>query len=962
MDLVMKTIHDVEELMQDAHRIHLNKKLCIYLGEEVIKTKTFLIKIMGASTKMYDPNMVFKELYLVVKRAKDFVQQCTCKEVSWLDSAITLANVKEDVLEIQLDLSWWTSVLEIATSDLDTREFGVVQSITKAMKDQEALFWEVMKEGSLLQKAFTQDMDHLISKLVEVKEQQENGIRSTNHTNDHNYVLSTYLLSRLQDANHTTIDHVNSQLKEFTKLKYKRKITSSQVYAVKWQQRKCALKILHPINGENDVANEFIILRSCNHPNIVQYFWYWEDEIKKRHIMMDWMPKDLSTLIKEIQRRPNIQPFELHVALDIMLQVAKAMRYLHKLKIVHRDLKPGNILIQPFTNKHGHSDHSFLVKLADFGISKFYNMSETSSTQTPGQGTTTYAAPELKFDEQVDGSCIDPKYPPKADVWSFAIIFSEVLTGEQPFHGVLRSELRERIKKEGLRPNLPHDCPNYLRFCITKCWDLSPKNRPSFFDICRMLNLAKAMNSGIASFHNKDELFSSINLGENNVESREKQAKTMLINNDHGTFEHVYKADFLLAHDTSTLQNQGDGKSFLEDCGETSNGLNKLKIDVHQPIDAFTFRNQGIAKIMLQDYHGALEDLNEANKLEPRDALTLQNRGVVKTKLEDYHGALEDLNNSYILEPNIVLTLQSRGILKTKMHDYQGSLEDWNKVLDIQPNDACNLQKRSITKIFLHDYHGALDDLNKVNDLQPNNSLTLRDQGYVKKMLKDYHGALEDLNKADILKPNDAFILRYRGDVKRLLEDYHGALEDMNKANRFQPNIAFNLQIRGVVKKMLTDYHGALDDLDKADNIQSNDAFTLRHRADVKRTLEDYHGAMDDLNKANILVPNDASTLQIRANVKIMLKDYHGTLDDLNKANILDPNDAFTLKIRADFKRMLKDYHGALDDLNKANILDPNDAFTLQTRANVKRMLKDYHGALEDLNESNIRLKQMGSS
>jgi hypothetical protein len=515
MDLVMKTIHDVEELTQDSHQIHLNKELCTYLGEEVIKTKASLQKIMGASTKMYDSNMVFKELYLVVKRAKDFVQQCTCKEVSWLDSAITLANVKEDVLEIQLDLSWWTSVLEIATNDLDMTEFGVVQSIKKAMKDQEALFREVMKEGNFLQKAFTRDMDHLISKLVEVKEQQENGVRSTDLTNGHNYVLSTYLLSRLQDVNHnhTTIDHVNSQLKEFTKLKYMGKSTFSQVYAVKWQQRKCALKILHPISGENDVANELIILRSCNHPNIVQYFWYWENEVKKRHIMMDWMPKNLSTLIKETQKIPNTQPFELHVALDIMLQVAKAMTYLHKLKIIHRDLKPENILIQ--------EDHSnFLVKLADFGISKFYNMSETSSTQTPGQGTTTYAAPELKFDEEVDGSCIDPKFPPKADVWSFAIIFSEVLTGEKPFNDVPKCELRERIKTEGLRPNLPDDCPNYLRFCITKCWDLSPNNRPSFLNICRMLNLAKAINLGIHSFHNKDELFSSINLEENKVESR----------------------------------------------------------------------------------------------------------------------------------------------------------------------------------------------------------------------------------------------------------------------------------------------------------------------------------------------------------------------------------------------------------------------------------------------------------
>jgi serine/threonine protein kinase len=38
------------------------------------------------------------------------------------------------------------------------------------------------------------------------------------------------------------------------------------------------------------------------------------------------------------------------VAIDIMLQLAKAMRYLHNKepqKIVHRDLKPSNILVKP---------------------------------------------------------------------------------------------------------------------------------------------------------------------------------------------------------------------------------------------------------------------------------------------------------------------------------------------------------------------------------------------------------------------------------------------------------------------------------------------------------------------------------------------------------------------------------------------------------------------------------------
>jgi serine/threonine protein kinase len=56
------------------------------------------------------------------------------------------------------------------------------------------------------------------------------------------------------------------------------------------------------------------------------------------------------------------------------------------------------------------------VKLADFGIAKTYNMTETSSTQTPSQGTPIYAAPEVNFSQAVVHGEKSPKFPPKANV------------------------------------------------------------------------------------------------------------------------------------------------------------------------------------------------------------------------------------------------------------------------------------------------------------------------------------------------------------------------------------------------------------------------------------------------------------------------------------------------------------------------------------------------------------------
>jgi serine/threonine protein kinase len=274
------------------------------------------------------------------------------------------------------------------------------------------------------------------------------------------------------------------------------------VNEVIWLEKKCALKIIHASNS-NMEEKEVTILRSCHHPHIAQFFWYWKDD-KKSYIMMEWMPKDLCTHIEDQFEGESYTPFKLHVAIDIMLQVANAMRYLHNRRIVHRDLKTSNILVQPIME---FSEGYLHVKLADFGIAKTYNMTETSSTQTPGQGTPAYAAPEVNFGQPVVHGEKSPKFPPKADVWSFAMVCSEILTGDPPFASESRATCRAKIIDHDHRPPLPDDCPSYLRFCITNCWELSPKKRPNFSTICRNLMLAKTMSLGIIPLDICNHLF-----------------------------------------------------------------------------------------------------------------------------------------------------------------------------------------------------------------------------------------------------------------------------------------------------------------------------------------------------------------------------------------------------------------------------------------------------------------------
>jgi len=317
---------DQVQLNDELDQVQLNEELCRYLDNILVDIRIILDdpgKDLSTS-KRDDRERALKELDLVVKRAESLMGKCMCKDSSWLDAAITLANIKEEILEIRLELSWWANMVEIASvQDLDSGE-SVVQNAVKAMRKQSALLEELVKEGSSLQRAAEVDKENLVSKLLRVKEEHAKD-------EDHEYVLSVYLLSQMKEDIHID-EMVHSKLKDVTWGRPLGNGAYGLVTEVTWFQRKCAVKSVK--SNEKEV----ITLSGCNHPHIVQFLWHWEEQ-SEAYIMMERMPQNLEKHIEVQAQKRGGQPFELHVAIDIMLQVAKAMQYLHKNKIVHRDLK-----------------------------------------------------------------------------------------------------------------------------------------------------------------------------------------------------------------------------------------------------------------------------------------------------------------------------------------------------------------------------------------------------------------------------------------------------------------------------------------------------------------------------------------------------------------------------------------------------------------------------------------------
>jgi serine/threonine protein kinase len=229
-------------------------------------------------------------------------------------------------------------------------------------------------------------------------------------------------------------------------------------------------------------------LLSLSHPNIMHFLCGFTDEEKEKKeffLLMELMNKDLSSYNKEISGPRKRNAFSLPVAVDLMLQIARGMEYLHSKKIYHGDLNPSNILVK---SKEGNMH----AKVSGFGLSSIKHVSQKSSSNQNGTLPFIWYAPEVLEEQEQTGSTANSKHTEKSDVYSFGMVCFELLTGKVPFEDShLQGDKMSRNIRAGERPLFPFHSPKYLTSLTKRCWHTDPNQRLSFSSICRILRYTK---------------------------------------------------------------------------------------------------------------------------------------------------------------------------------------------------------------------------------------------------------------------------------------------------------------------------------------------------------------------------------------------------------------------------------------------------------------------------------------
>src|SRR5437899_4309847 len=185
--------------------------------------------------------------------------------------------------------------------------------------------------------------------------------------------------------------------------------------------RKSAIKVLNPsmVYDPDAVARfnrEAANASRISHPSVCAIYDFGETPEGMIYLAMEFIEGEPLT---EVLEREGALPVPRAAA--IVAQTADALQAAHDLGIVHRDLKPDNIMVARTR------DGADLIKVVDFGIAKAVGGDETGQKVT--KTGLVVGTPEFMSPEQLSGDKLDGR----SDLYSLALVFFRMLTGQLPF-------------------------------------------------------------------------------------------------------------------------------------------------------------------------------------------------------------------------------------------------------------------------------------------------------------------------------------------------------------------------------------------------------------------------------------------------------------------------------------------------------------------------------------------------
>lgn len=268
--------------------------------------------------------------------------------------------------------------------------------------------------------------------------------------------------------------------------------------------RQVAIKFLpNQLIANTKRTNRFIreaqAASALNHPNILTIHEIgWSDET--HFIVTEYIEG------KTLRETMNTERLSLKQTFKIAIQIASGIEAAHSAGFIHRDIKPENIMLR--------SDE--LVKILDFGLAKiekpeiFENTRQSQTQKGMILGTAAYMSPE-----QAKGKDIDTR----TDIFSFGVVFYEMLAGKIPFEGDSSLEIIGAILHKDAESLDKFGISAEIENIVSKCLRKNKDER--YQTIKDVLIDLKAAKQNLTEFTNSQRIINSNRRTAPNTDNRQ---------------------------------------------------------------------------------------------------------------------------------------------------------------------------------------------------------------------------------------------------------------------------------------------------------------------------------------------------------------------------------------------------------------------------------------------------------
>ncbi|XP_045026238.1 calcium-dependent protein kinase 3 [Daphnia magna] len=209
---------------------------------------------------------------------------------------------------------------------------------------------------------------------------------------------------------------------------------SDSVQSGTFNGQRVAIKRIELTKGtDQSFGNEFETLQQLEHPNVVRLLQCGNDN-NFRYYAFEWCGASLDQLfLKADDTRKYNGPMPHHI--DISLQLASGLEYIHSRNLVHGNIKPENVLISAGST----GQDEITLKWANSGLTRYASKRAKITSQVGGNNA--WLAPELLL-LKLGGNLHGNKYQGtvKSDIFAQGLIFGSLFLNGEHLYGTMENE------------------------------------------------------------------------------------------------------------------------------------------------------------------------------------------------------------------------------------------------------------------------------------------------------------------------------------------------------------------------------------------------------------------------------------------------------------------------------------------------------------------------------------------